>query len=152
MEDRPLFAGQVERLEFDLEQIKAIASPARSEVFWGYSSREPSSVQEVAQGMNRSTGTVHYHTNELVRVGLLIQAEPELSDSMSIRAGGALRFGSHDPTSIAGQPTRAFMRSCAQLVASVQCSTESYPTRTGSESWPCLHSSAFGCRRLTGSG
>lgn len=74
MEDRPLFAGQVERLEFDLEQIKAIASPARSEVFWGYSSREPSSVQEVAQGMNRSTGTVHYHTNELVRVGLLIQA------------------------------------------------------------------------------
>lgn len=79
MDDLPLFPGQVERLEFSIEQIRSISSPARSEVFWTYRPSEPRSAHEIAIQMNRSAGTIHYHTNELVRVGLLVEAEQRRS-------------------------------------------------------------------------
>lgn len=59
-------------VEFDLEQVRSLASPIRSEVFWSFRSHEPFSVSEVAKLLGKSAQTVHYHVNELVRVNLLI--------------------------------------------------------------------------------
>lgn len=59
-------------VEFDLEQVRSLASPIRSEVFWSFRAHEPFSVAEVAKLLGKSAQTVHYHVNELVRVNLLI--------------------------------------------------------------------------------
>lgn len=67
-----LYPGQVERLEFDLDQLTAIASAPRSEVFWTFRSDEPLSIAEAAREMGKPAASVGYHVNELVRVGLLI--------------------------------------------------------------------------------
>lgn len=102
MSEKPLFPGQVERLEFNLEQLKAIASPARSEVFWTYSAVEPLSVQEVAERMNRVAGTIHYHTNVLIKVGLLVLVESRRSgartESLYVRAGRSVYGRNHPMT------------------------------------------------------
>lgn len=66
------FPGQVPQQDFNLEQVRSLASPIRSEVFWSFSSREKFSVAEVAKSLGKSAQTVHYHVNELVKVGLLI--------------------------------------------------------------------------------
>lgn len=102
MSEQPLFPGQVERLEFNLEQLKAIASPARSEVFWTYSAIEPLSAQDVAERMNRAAGTIHYHTNALLKVGLLVLAESRRSgartESLYVRAGRTVYGRNHPMT------------------------------------------------------
>lgn len=89
-----LFPGQVERLEFNLDQVRALASPMRSEVFWTYSSSEPLSAQEVASRADRSKGSVYYHTAELVRVGLLLpvaeRQRRSRKESLFVRAGLSL--------------------------------------------------------------
>ena len=72
MQEAVLFPGQVERLEFDLAQITAIASFARSEVFWTFNPHEPLSVADVAQRMGKPVPTVNYHVNALSKVGLII--------------------------------------------------------------------------------
>jgi hypothetical protein len=68
-----LFPGQVDVLEFTLEHVTAIASPARSEVFWAFNAQEPRSAVDVAKHLRKPASSVHYHVNELVRVALLIQ-------------------------------------------------------------------------------
>lgn len=70
--DRKGFPGQVDRAEFDLAQVESLASPVRGEVFWSFAKEHPLSVAEVAAGIGKSAQTVHYHVNELVRIGLLI--------------------------------------------------------------------------------
>lgn len=73
--DRKEFPGQVERAEFDLAQVESLASPVRGEVFWAFAKEHPMSVAEVAAGLGKSAQTVHYHVNELVRIGLLIAVD-----------------------------------------------------------------------------
>jgi DNA-binding Lrp family transcriptional regulator len=73
--DRKDFPGQVERAEFDLAQVESLASPVRGEVFWAFAKEHPLSVAEVAAGLGKSAQTVHYHVNELVRIGLLIAVD-----------------------------------------------------------------------------
>lgn len=72
---KPLWPGQVELIEFNLEQARAIASSSRSMVFWTYNSRTPLSVAEVGKIIGKSAQSVRYHTNELLKVGLLVVAE-----------------------------------------------------------------------------
>ena len=70
-----IWKGQVDVLEFNLDQVTAIASQARSEVFWAFGSETPMSAQEIAKEIGKSAQTVRYHINELVRVGLLMPVE-----------------------------------------------------------------------------
>jgi hypothetical protein len=75
MTEKPPFPGQVERIDFNLEQLQALASPVRSEVFWTFTRDHPQSVAEVARAIGKSAQTVHYHVNGLVEVGLLIAVD-----------------------------------------------------------------------------
>lgn len=72
LEPKPAFPGQKKRLYFDMEQLEALASPIRAEVFWSFTKDQPQSVSEVAKALGKSAQTVHYHVNALVEVGLLI--------------------------------------------------------------------------------
>lgn len=94
----------------------------RSEVFWTYSATEPLAVQDVASRANRSKGSVHYHTNELVRAGLLIAAGDRKSRSRSeklyVRAGRSV-FGKPPPLTDeyryeSGRGLEAILRSLAR--------------------------------------
>jgi predicted ArsR family transcriptional regulator len=73
--DGDLFPGQVKRAEFSLEQVETLASAIRGEVFWAFTPDHPQSVAEVASGLGKSPQTVHYHVNELARLGLLIAVD-----------------------------------------------------------------------------
>ncbi len=75
MSKETYWPGQIPELEFNLEQIKAIAPSSRSEVFWAYQSKEPLSVNEVGKLVGKSAQAVRYHTNELLRIGLLLAVE-----------------------------------------------------------------------------
>lgn len=67
--------GQVERGILDLVQVRALASPARAEVYYAFSAEEPLSTHEVAISLRRAAPTVRYHVNELVKAGLLLDVE-----------------------------------------------------------------------------
>lgn len=73
--ERKEFPGQVDRAYFDLAQVESLASPVRGEVFWSFNPDHPASVAEVAAGLGKSAQTVHYHVNELLRIGLLIAVD-----------------------------------------------------------------------------
>ncbi len=75
MSDGPEWKGQVEMLHFDLEQVTAIASATRSDIFWSFSADKPMSAQDVAKEVGKSAQAVRYHINELVKVGLLLPVE-----------------------------------------------------------------------------
>lgn len=75
MSPKLIWPGQIERIEFNLEQVTAIASVARSEVFWAFSEAVPLSVSDVAKSIGKSAQTVRYHVNELLKVDLLLVAE-----------------------------------------------------------------------------
>jgi DNA-binding transcriptional ArsR family regulator len=72
---RKKFPGQTDKTPFDLDQVKALASAIRSEVFWAFNKSEPLSAADVAAALGKSAQTVHYHVNELVKVGLLLAVE-----------------------------------------------------------------------------
>jgi predicted transcriptional regulator len=72
--ERELIPGQVERIDLNMEQAECLASVVRSEVFWSVSTQHPSSIAEIAAALDRPANTTTYHVNELVRVGLLMQA------------------------------------------------------------------------------
>lgn len=72
---RELYPGQVERIDYTMEQAEALASAARSEVFWLFTGEEPRSIAEVAKALGKSPNATTYHVNELVRVGLLIAVD-----------------------------------------------------------------------------
>lgn len=69
------FPGQTPKSVFTLEQAKSLSSAIRSEVFWSFNKTEPLAVAEVASALGKSAQTVHYHTNELVRAGLLLAVD-----------------------------------------------------------------------------
>ncbi|MBS1713064.1 MAG: helix-turn-helix transcriptional regulator [Armatimonadetes bacterium] len=73
--DTPQWEGQVDVLYFDQDQITAIASAVRSEIFWTFTWDEPMSARDIASAVGKSAQTVRYHINELVRVGLLLPVE-----------------------------------------------------------------------------
>lgn len=76
MADEPTYwPGQIPRLVFSLRQLRAIASSSRSSVFWAYSNHVPYSTSDIGQALGRSSQSVRYHTNELIKVGLLIPVE-----------------------------------------------------------------------------
>lgn len=77
--EHELLPGQVERIDFNMEQAECLASVARSEVFWSISFLKPSSIAEIAAGLDRPANTTTYHVNELVRVGLLMVAGERMS-------------------------------------------------------------------------
>lgn len=54
-----------------LEQVSALASYEKNEVFWEFSPDKPTTVVEVSQRLKKSRPTVHHHVNTLVNVGLL---------------------------------------------------------------------------------
>ena len=66
------FPGQVDRIEFNIEQVKCLASVGRSDVFWSISGRHPMSIAEIAQSLDRPASSTTYHVNELARVGLIL--------------------------------------------------------------------------------
>lgn len=72
MSPTPRFPGQEELIRFDLEQVKALASPQRNEVFWAFNKDDPTPVAAIATALGKSAASVHYHVHELVRVGLLM--------------------------------------------------------------------------------
>jgi DNA-binding transcriptional ArsR family regulator len=75
------FNEQVEKVVLSLEQAECLTSAVRSEVFWAFSPRNPMSVAEVARALGKSAQTLHYHANELVRVGLLVAVDKRQSRS-----------------------------------------------------------------------
>lgn len=78
---RMAFKEQIDRLVLNLEQAECLTSEVRNEVFWAFSPRNPMSVAEVARGLGKSAQTVHYHANELLRVGLLLAVDTRQSRS-----------------------------------------------------------------------
>jgi predicted transcriptional regulator len=69
------YPAQADKANFDLEQVKSLSSAIRSQVFWAFDGPEPHSVADIATALGKSAQTVHYHVNELARVGLLIPVE-----------------------------------------------------------------------------
>jgi hypothetical protein len=70
-----IWPGQIEKANFSLDQVRALSSVARSEVFWAFSPTEPRSANEVAQAIRRSSPTVRYHINELIKADMLFSVE-----------------------------------------------------------------------------
>lgn len=68
----PRWKGQASMLLFDFDQVSAIASATKSEVFWAFNCVDPQSVREVAAILKKSPQTVRHHVNELLEVGLLL--------------------------------------------------------------------------------
>lgn len=56
------------------DQLRALASPARNEVFSRLCSLEQASVGELARSLGRSPESVHYHVKGLLEVGLAREA------------------------------------------------------------------------------
>lgn len=72
MQEGPPFPGQVDLAIIDLDQMRAFASPARSEVFWAFDADVPRSAADVAADLGKSPQSIHYHIQELLKVGLLM--------------------------------------------------------------------------------
>jgi hypothetical protein len=70
-----LWPGQDEEIIFNLVQLRALSSVARSEVFWAFSNIEPRSTNEVAVAIRRTSPTVRYHVNELLKANMLLAVE-----------------------------------------------------------------------------
>lgn len=70
-----LWPGQVEKGYFTLDQVRALSSVVRAEVFWAFSGVEPRSTNDVAEAIRRTAPTVRYHVNELLKANLLMVAE-----------------------------------------------------------------------------
>lgn len=70
-----LFPGQLDQLTFTKEQLISLASAPRSQVLWGFNETEPLSVAEVAKLIGKSPQSVHFHVNELAKLGLLLPVE-----------------------------------------------------------------------------
>jgi DNA-binding transcriptional regulator GbsR (MarR family) len=66
------FPGQVDLLTFNLEQVRALASPALGQIFWTLGSSEPMSVREVAEQIGKSAQSVHFHVGKLQQVKLVL--------------------------------------------------------------------------------
>jgi hypothetical protein len=75
MPSAELWPGQVDRAIFTLAQVRALSSVVRSEVFWAFSAFEPRSTNEVATAIRRTSPTVRYHVNELLKADMLIAVE-----------------------------------------------------------------------------
>lgn len=71
MSNRLHWPGQQPKTLFTLDQVRAIGSASRSEVFWTYSPQVPMSVQEVAVAIKKSPQSVRYHTNDLLKADLV---------------------------------------------------------------------------------
>ena len=69
------FEGQVEKLIFTLEHVRALASPVRALVFWCFSATEPKSVSDIAAEIGKSSQTVRYHVNALTELDLIISVD-----------------------------------------------------------------------------
>lgn len=70
-----LWPGQIEEAYLDLNQVRALASVVRSEVYWAFQTTEPLSTSDVARMLRRAAPTVRYHVNELLKVDLLLAVE-----------------------------------------------------------------------------
>lgn len=75
MADRIFWPGQIGYGIYTLEQVKALASSVRAEVFWSFAADRPLSTLEIAQMLKRSPSTVRYHANELIKADLLMVVE-----------------------------------------------------------------------------
>jgi hypothetical protein len=75
MGDRIFWPGQVPIHTFSLEQLRAVGSASRAEVFWAYNSTEPQSVFDIGRAIKKSPQTVRYHTNELLKQDLIFPVE-----------------------------------------------------------------------------
>lgn len=68
----PDFPGQVPVIDFELEQVRVLASPFSSEVFWSFSPDKPFAANDIARDIGKTSATVGYHIKKLLEVGLLI--------------------------------------------------------------------------------
>jgi predicted transcriptional regulator len=75
MAERTFWPEQIGYGIYTLEQVKALSSAVRAEVYWSFAAEQPMSTLEIAQMLKRSPSTVRYHANELIKVGLLIAVE-----------------------------------------------------------------------------
>ena len=75
MAERTYWPEQIGFGIYSLEQVKALSSAVRAEVYWSFAGEQPKSTLEIAQMLKRSPSTVRYHTNELIKAGLLIAVE-----------------------------------------------------------------------------
>lgn len=67
-------AGQIELLHLNHDQVRALASPMRSEVFSTLSAQEAVAIREVAAELGKSPAAVGEHVAALVEAGLVIPA------------------------------------------------------------------------------
>jgi len=57
--------------EYTLEQLRCVASPARTEILFALRALERASVGEIANWTGRETTSLYYHLRALIRVGLV---------------------------------------------------------------------------------
>lgn len=78
-------------LVFDLPQVKALSSYSASTVFWSIEARQPLAVREIAELVGKSAPSVHYHVDQLRRVGLLLKVAERKrharQEALYVRAG-----------------------------------------------------------------
>ena len=131
-----LLPGQVERIEFNLDQAKCLASFPRSEIFWSFSQLGPMSISEIAKGLGRSANATTYHVNALVEAGLLIVAGERRKNRRTekLYARAALSFmsvgfkGSPEYRGYAVQQFAAIMRAMVRENALLHDSYEADPS------------------------
>jgi hypothetical protein len=69
----PKFPGQRELNVLSKEQVRALASPVKQQVYFTYGNDEPMSAADVGKEIGKSAQTVRYHTNELLALDLLLE-------------------------------------------------------------------------------
>lgn len=80
-EGRVFWPGQVFVLTFDKDQFKALASSSRATIYWMYGPEHPLTVNEIGELTGFTPQAVRYHTNALLKVGLLLHVETRKSRS-----------------------------------------------------------------------
>jgi len=85
------FPDQVDDLVFNLDQVRALASPALGQVFWALTAREPLSAREVGEHLGKSAQSVHHHLLHLLEVGLVLtvgeRKRHARTEKLYVRAG-----------------------------------------------------------------
>ncbi len=99
---KPVFPGQVEVLELNLKQLKALASFACDEVYGGLSTSEARSIREIADILGKSPAAVNEQMAKLVKVGLAIKvgSRKRRSRTEALYASAAMT----ERTVLAGRP------------------------------------------------
>ncbi|MBX3119055.1 MAG: helix-turn-helix transcriptional regulator [Fimbriimonadaceae bacterium] len=85
-----------------MDQVKVLASAVRNRVYWSFTAEEPISASDVSRDLGKSAQTIHYHVNELLRVGLIIPVSTRKRharlEKLFVRTGVQVRDMGEDGT------------------------------------------------------